>query len=171
MCVSPRDAPGARDSSGAGAFLQCCGRSARHPLWRDDGERPTAHRLEGMTKPITGLPRRRAHPGVALLLLAAVLTVGTLAIAWAPAIGDGRSQVCLDRGVPYAPPYESWGVQAAESWLPLGVTCTWTDPTTGNVIRQEPAWTPTVLAGVSFVSGLAWFAAVGWRSRRHQAMN
>ncbi|MFL6095190.1 MAG: hypothetical protein ACJ71Y_07040 [Blastococcus sp.] len=121
-----------------------------------------------MTKPLTGQPRMRAHPGFALLLLAAVLTLGTLAMAWAPALGDGRSQVCLDRGVPYAPPYESWGVQAAESWLPLGVTCTWTDPTTGNVVRQEPAWTPTVLAAVSFLSGLAWLAVVCWRSRRHR---
>ena len=163
------DVPGARDVSAAGAFRQCCGGVARHPLWRDDGERPTAHRLGGMTTD-HGLPRRRARPGLALLLLAAVLTVGTLAIAWAPAIGDGRSQVCRDRGVPYAPPYESWGVQAAESWLPRGVLCTWTDPTTGSVIRQEPAWTPTILAGVSFVSGLAWVAAVGWRSRRRQAM-
>ncbi len=122
-----------------------------------------------MSRPITGLPRRRVLPGLVLVLLAAVVTVGALAIAWAPAIGDGRSQVCLDRGAPYAPPYESWGVEPAGSWLPLGVACTWTDPTTGNVIRQDPAWTPTVLAGASFVSGLAWVAAVGWRSRRHPA--
>ena len=122
-----------------------------------------------MTEPITGALRRRAHPGLALLVVAAVLTVGTLAVAWAPAIGAGRSQVCLDRGAPYAPPYESWGVQAAASWLPLGVTCTWTDPTTGTVIRRQPAWTPTVLAGASLVSGLAWIAAVDWRSRRRRA--
>jgi hypothetical protein len=124
--------------------------------------------LDAVTDPITGQPRLRALPGVALLLLAAVMALGTFVIAWAPALGDGRSQVCLDRGVPYVPPYESWHVQAAESWLPLGVTCTWTDPTTGNVVREEPAWTPTALAGVSFVSGLAWVVVVGWRRRRHQ---
>ncbi|MGY1749616.1 hypothetical protein [Modestobacter sp. SYSU DS0511] len=91
-------------------------------------------------------------------------------MAWAPALGDGRSQVCLDRGVPYSPPYESWGVNTAESWLPLGLTCTWTDPATGIVVRQEPAWTPTALVGVSFLSGLAWLSVLSWRSRRPHPM-
>ncbi|SNR36907.1 hypothetical protein [Blastococcus mobilis] len=103
-----------------------------------------------------------------LLLLAVVMAVGTLAVAWAPALGDNRSQVCRDRGAPYAPPYESWQVEAHQSWLPLGVTCTWSNPTNGNVVRQEPAWGPTVLAGVSFVSGLAWIVVVGWRRRQQQ---
>ena len=105
-------------------------------------------------------------PGVALLLLAVVTAVGTLAVAWAPALGDNRSQVCRDRGAPYAPPYETWQVETQQSWLPLGVTCTWTDPTAGNVVHQQPAWAPTALAGVSFVSGLSWVAAVGWRRRQ-----
>jgi hypothetical protein len=122
-----------------------------------------------MTESITEQPRLRALPGVALLLLAAVMAVGTLALAWAPALGDNRSNICFNRGVPYAPPYESWVVQAGQSWLPLGVTCTWTDPTTGDVIGQEPTWGPTVLAGVSFASGSAWVSVVGWRRRRHQS--
>ena len=167
MCV-PGALPAARDACSGSALLQCCGVAARHPPWRDDGERPLAHRSGEMTEPTTGQPRLRALPGVALLLLAAALAVGTIAMAWAPALGEGRSQVCLDGGVPYAPPYENWGVQAAESWLPLGVTCTWTDPTPGNVVRQEPAWTPTVLAGVSFVSGLTWVAVVSRRRRRQK---
>ena len=123
-----------------------------------------------MTEPVAKQPGLTALPGIALLLLAAVIAVGTLAVAWGPALGSNRSHVCLDRGVPYTPPVESWGVEVTESWLPLGVICTWTDPTRGNVVRQEPAWTPTVLAGVSFVSGLAWITAVGWRRRLHQLM-
>ncbi|MGY1855241.1 hypothetical protein [Modestobacter sp. SYSU DS0290] len=113
-----------------------------------------------------GAPRAGTAPGFALLLLAAVLAVGTLALAWGPALGDGRSQVCLDRGAPYAPPYEGWRVHAEGSALPLGVTCTWTDPVTGDVVRQEPAWTPTLLAGASAAAGLGWIAVAGGRRRR-----
>jgi hypothetical protein len=105
--------------------------------------------------------RLRALPGVALLVLATVIAVGTLATAWAPSIGDGRSQVCRDRGVPYTPPYENWHTEAATSWLPLGVACTWTEPTAGNVVHQEPSWTPTVVAGVSFGLGWVWVTTVG----------
>jgi hypothetical protein len=116
----------------------------------------------------TGLSQRRLRtdPAVVLLLLVVVMALGTLAAGWAPALGDNRSQVCRDRGAPYTPPYETWQVNAHQSWVPLGVTCTWTDPTTGNVVQQEPAWAPTGLAGVSFVSGLAWVAVVSWRRRQ-----
>jgi hypothetical protein len=106
-------------------------------------------------------PRLRALPGVALLVLAAVIALGTLATAWAPSLGDGRSQVCRDRGVPYTPPNENWHTEATTSWLPLGVACTWTDLATGNVIRQEPPWTPTLLTGVSLGLGLVGVTAVG----------
>jgi hypothetical protein len=111
----------------------------------------------------SGQPRLPTGPGVVLLLLAVVMAVGSLAIAWAPALGDNRSQVCRDRGAPYAPPYETWQVEAQLSWLPLGATCTWTDPAAGNVVHEPPAWALTALAGVSFASGLSWIAAAGWR--------
>jgi hypothetical protein len=114
-----------------------------------------------MTELGTKEPRLRALPGVAMLVLAVVIALGTLATAWAPSLGDGRSQVCRDRGAPYSPPYESWLTEPATSWLPLGVACTWTDPATGNVIRQEPSWTPTLLTGVTLGLGLVGVTAAG----------
>jgi hypothetical protein len=122
---------------------------------------PRAKRRGDMTEPGVQQSRMRAFPGVALLVLATVIAVGTLATAWAPSVGDGRSQVCRDRGVPYTPPNETWHTEAATSWLPLGVACTWTDPAACNVVRHEPSWTPTVGAGVSFGLGLVWIATVG----------
>ncbi|MFD2093337.1 hypothetical protein [Blastococcus deserti] len=101
---------------------------------------------------------------MALLVLAAVVALGTLVTAWAPSLGDGRSQVCRDRGVPYTPPDENWHTEATASWLPLGLACTWTDPATGDVLRQEPSWTPTLVIGVSVCLGLVGVTAVG-RSR------
>lgn len=151
-----------------GASLWCRRTVAMHPACRDLCERPLALRLSQMKEPIRGQTRLRTRPGVALLLLAAVTAGGTLAGAWGPAVGDNGSRVCLDRGAPYTPPYEAWHMEAHQSWLPLGVTCTWTDPTTGDVVSQEPASTPTVLAGVSFVSGLAWVVVVSWSRRQHR---
>ncbi|WP_041775798.1 hypothetical protein [Blastococcus saxobsidens] len=101
-------------------------------------------------------------PGLALVLLGALIALGTLAAAWAPALGDGRHEACTSRGVPYSPPYESWRVEVAVSALPIGVTCTWTDPDTGHVVRQEPSWGPTVAAGIGAAFGCGWLAAAGW---------
>jgi hypothetical protein len=65
-----------------------------------------------MKEPIPGQTRLRTRPGVVLLLMAVMMAVGTLAAAWDPAVGDNSSRVCLDRGSPYAPPYEAWQVEA-----------------------------------------------------------
>lgn len=112
-------------------------------------------------------PRPRILPGIALLVLTAVIAAGILAMAWVPSVGDGRSQVCRDRGTTYIPALENWSAEAATSWLPMGVTCTWTGPTAGDTIREEPGWTPTLLAAVPFVLGSTWVTVVGWgRARR-----
>ncbi|MGY1987986.1 hypothetical protein ACI792_17350 [Blastococcus sp. SYSU DS0669] len=98
---------------------------------------------------------------MAVLALASLLTLGTLAVAWAPALGDGRHEACSSRGAPYSPPYETWQVRVTASALPLGVACTWTDPATGDVVHQEPSWAPTVVAGAAAALGTAWTATAG----------
>ncbi|WP_347058668.1 hypothetical protein ABC795_17685 [Blastococcus sp. HT6-30] len=103
----------------------------------------------------------RALPGAVLLALAALTALGTLAAAWGTALGDGRHEACTSRGVPYGPPHETWHVQVSGSTLPLGVSCTWTDPATGDAVRQEPPWTPTVVAGAGAGLGAAWLVAAG----------
>ncbi|MDP5183675.1 hypothetical protein QOZ88_13615 [Blastococcus sp. BMG 814] len=125
------------------------------------GDGPPAERRGDGTEPGAQPASLRVIPGVALLVLAIAIAVGTLATAWAPSIGDGRSQVCRDRGVPYTPPYENWYAEAETSWLPLGISCTWTAPTAGDVVRQEPSWTPTIVAGVSLGLGSMWITTVG----------
>ncbi|MGY2065663.1 hypothetical protein [Blastococcus sp. SYSU DS0619] len=119
----------------------------------------------------TGTAGRRSRmvrpgflPGAALLLLGALIAVGTYAAAWAPALGDGRHEACTSRGAPYHPPYESWRVAVTASAGPIGVVCTWTDPDTGHVVRQEPPWVPTLVAGTTALFGCGWLAAAG-RSR------
>ncbi|MGY1718640.1 MULTISPECIES: hypothetical protein [unclassified Blastococcus] len=108
----------------------------------------------------TGRPARPGSaPGFVLVLLGLAVAVGTLAVAWAPAVGDGRHEVCTSRGAPYSPPHESWRVAGTASAWPIGVVCTWTEPGTGDVVRQEPAWAPTVVAGTLTLLGCGWFAA------------
>ena len=75
--------------------------------------------------------------------------------------GPNTAASCCDCSASSPAIYETWRVVVSESSLPLGVTCIWTDPAARHVVRQEPSWTPTVVASANFGLGLVWVTAVG----------